>query len=207
MDGPVVIPKLYDGQNKTFFMGAYEGLRGDAFSSPFNTVPTALMRQGNFSEIATPIRNPFTGQPFPGNIIPASLLSPMSQELLRVLPGAQPAGTLGVNNLQSQSATRDENDQLLVRGDQNVGNKVRLSVRYNWHDTYNSVIGAIPVAGDHAAPRQQEHAGVLHAHAEAEPVQRFPDRLPPHRLRHAEPLRGERHPDRRSRPRHSRLRR
>ena len=52
------------------------------------------------------------------------------------------------------------NDNVLVRVDQNIGNKVRLSVRYNWYDTYNSNIGAIPVAGHHAAARQQEHAGV-----------------------------------------------
>ena len=56
MDGPVVLPKLYDGHNKTFFMGAYEGVRSDAFTTPFNSVPTALMRQGNFSEITTPSR-------------------------------------------------------------------------------------------------------------------------------------------------------
>ena len=62
LDGPVVIPGLYDGRNKTFFMVAYEGVRSDATASPFASVPTALMREGNFSEIATPIRNPSTGQ-------------------------------------------------------------------------------------------------------------------------------------------------
>jgi hypothetical protein len=155
MDGPVVIPKLYDGHNRTFFMGAYEGVRSQGLSTPFNSVPTALMRQGNFSEIATPIRIPGTGtgsgnpaQFFPGNIIPRAMLSPVALKLLEYYPAPNLAGsTPGVNNLQSQSATTDENDQLLVRGDQNLGNKVRLSVRYNWFDTYNSVIGAIPVQG------------------------------------------------------------
>ena len=69
-DGPVLIPKFYDGRNRTFFMGAYEGVRGEAITSPFASVPTALMRQGNFSEVSTQIRNPFTGEPYPGNIIP-----------------------------------------------------------------------------------------------------------------------------------------
>jgi hypothetical protein len=165
MDGPVVIPKLYDGHDKTFFMGAYEGLRGDDFSSPFNSVPTALMRQGNFSEISTPIINPFTKQPFPGNVIPASMLSPVAQKLLEYYPAPNLTGTgVGVNNLQSQSATRDENDQLLVRGDQNVGNKVRLSVRYNWYDTYNSQIGAIPVQGI-TQPRVNKNTLVSYTHA------------------------------------------
>jgi hypothetical protein len=155
MDGPLVIPKLYDGRNKTFFMAAYEGVQSKSQSTPFNSVPTALMRQGNFSEIATQIRVPGTGagtavpaQLFPGNIIPSSMISPVAQKLLQYYPPPNLPGTSpGVNNLQSPSITTDETDQLIVRGDQNVGNKVRLSVRYNWHDNLNSNIGAIPVQG------------------------------------------------------------
>src|SRR6266508_2281717 len=45
-DGPLMIPGLYNGRNRTFFMGAYEGVRAEALSSQFVTVPTALMRQG-----------------------------------------------------------------------------------------------------------------------------------------------------------------
>ena len=57
-DGPVVIPGLYDGHNKTFFMGAYEGVRAESLSPTFGSVPTALMRQGNFSEISTADQEP-----------------------------------------------------------------------------------------------------------------------------------------------------
>ncbi len=147
-DGPVVLPKLYDGHNRTFFMGAYEGVRSTAITSPFSSVPTALMRQGNFSELSAAIKNPFTGQPYPGNVIPQSQLSPVALRLLQYYPAPNRAGTTpGVNNLQSESTTRDENDQVLTRVDQNVGNKARLTVRYNWYDTYNSSIGAIPVQG------------------------------------------------------------
>jgi hypothetical protein len=164
MDGPIVLPRLYDGHNRTFFMGAYEGVRSDAFSTPFNSVPTALMRQGNFSELSTAIKNPFTGQNYPGNIIPQSQLSPVALKLLDYYPAPNRTGTTpGVNNLQSQSATRDENDQLLARVDQNVGNKVRLSVRYNWYDTYNSVIGAIPVQGI-TQPRVNKNTLVSYTH-------------------------------------------
>ena len=90
LDGPIVIPGLYNGRNKTFFMVAYEGVRGEAIASPIASVPTALMRQGNFSEITTPIRDPFTGQPFPGNIIPPSMLDPTFARPAAVLPGGQP---------------------------------------------------------------------------------------------------------------------
>ena len=135
MDGPVVIPGLYDGRNKTFFMGAYEGVRGEATTSPFGSVPTAAMRQGDFSEITTPIRNPFTGQPFPGNIIPDAMLSPTSKQLLQYYPAANRAGT--ANNLQAPSADSDNVDQVLAKVDQNLGNKIRLNVRYNWHDSFD----------------------------------------------------------------------
>jgi hypothetical protein len=145
MDGPVVIPGLYDGRSKTFFMGAYEGVRGTATTSPFGSVPTAAMRRGDFSEISTAIKNPFTGQLFAGNIIPQSMLSPVSLDLLKYYPDATLAGT--ANNLQAPSANSDNVDQVLARVDQNLGNKIRLNVRYNWHDSFNANIGnaVIPV--------------------------------------------------------------
>jgi hypothetical protein len=145
MDGPVVLPRLYDGRNKTFFMGAYEGVRGNATTSPFGSVPTAAMRRGDFSEIATPIRNPFTGQAFAGNQIPDTMLSSTSKQLLQYYPAANRAGT--ANNLQAPSANTDNVDQVLARVDQNLGNKIRLNVRYNWHDSFNANIGnaVIPV--------------------------------------------------------------
>ncbi len=136
LDGPLMIPGLYNGKNRTFFMVAYEGVRGEAITSPIASVPTALMRQGNFSEISTPIRNPATGQPFPGNIIPPGLISPVSRQLLQYFPEANRAGT--ANNFQGPSANSDNVDQVLVRLDQNIGNKARLSLRYNWHDSYNT---------------------------------------------------------------------
>jgi hypothetical protein len=111
------------------------------------------MRTGNFSELLpTQIRMPGTGAGtplpavfFPGNIIPPSMLSDEAIELLQYYPSTNLAGI--TNNLQAQSANSDNVDQLLMRGDQNVGNKIRLSIRYNWHDSYNSNIGAIPVQG------------------------------------------------------------
>jgi hypothetical protein len=146
LDGPLRIPGLYNGRNKTFFMAAYEGVRGKAISSPFASVPTTLMRQGNFSEIATPVRNPFTGQPFPGNVIPASMLSPVALKLLEFYPAPSRSGT--ANNVQAPSANEDDVDQVLTRVDHNLGNKVRLSLRFNWHDSFNSNVfnAAIPTA-------------------------------------------------------------
>src|SRR6266496_749560 len=145
LDGPLVIPGLYNGRNQTFFMVAYEGVRGEAITQPIASVPTALMRQGNFSEISTPVRNPATKQPFPGNIIPPSMISPVSPELLQYFPEANRAGT--ANNYQGPSENSDNVDQVLIRLDQNIGNKARLSLRYNWHDSYsvNPLSALIPI--------------------------------------------------------------
>lgn len=48
--GPVIIPKLYNGKDKTFFFMSYEGLRRVQGQSTYYTVPTALEREGNFSQ-------------------------------------------------------------------------------------------------------------------------------------------------------------
>jgi hypothetical protein len=136
LDGPAVFPKLYDGRNRTFITAAYEGVRADTQLSPIATVPTALMRQGNFSEVSGTIRNPFTKEPYPGNIIPASQLSPIAQRLLAFYPTPNRPGI--ASNLQVPIPNTENVDQFIVRGDQNIGNKVRLSVRYNWHDSATS---------------------------------------------------------------------
>ena len=103
------------------------------------------MRQGNFSEISTAVKNPLTGLPFPGNIIPQSQLSPVALKLLDFFPTANGSGT--ANNVQTNGSNKDNIDQFLGRVDQNVGNKIRLYVRYNWHDSLNTSIGAIPITG------------------------------------------------------------
>ena len=74
--GPVYIPGLYDGRNKTFIFGSFENFLGSQASRIFNpTVPLAAWRSGDFSGIATPIIDPLTGQPFPNNRIPPGRLN------------------------------------------------------------------------------------------------------------------------------------
>ena len=186
IDGPFVLPKLYDGRNKTFFLGAYEGVRGEGLSSPIVTVPTALMRQGNFSEISGTIRNPFTGQPYPGNIIPAAQLSAIALKILEFYPAPNRPGI--ASNLQNRGSNEDNIDQILVRVDQNVGKEVRLSVRYNWHDSFNiNSLNAALQTQVVTQPRVNHNTLVSYTHTLAPNlVQRLPDRLPPRRFRHSE---------------------
>jgi len=161
MDGPMFLPKLYDGHNKTFFMGAYEGIRANALSAGFASVPSNLMRQGNFSEITTPIRNPLTGQPFPGNIIPTAQISPIARKLLEYYPSANLGGT--TSNVQSNSESLDEIDQVLARVDQNIGNKIRLYGRYNWYDSYTRNLGIVTATGT-SQPRVNKNTLFSYTH-------------------------------------------
>src|SRR5581483_282377 len=76
--GPVLIPKLYNGKNRTFFFGSYEGTRivqARVFNSP--TVSPAML-QGDFSGLPA-LTDPQTGQPFPGNKIPDSRIAGASK--------------------------------------------------------------------------------------------------------------------------------
>jgi carboxypeptidase family protein len=129
-DGPLIIPRLYDGRNKTFFMGAYEGVRQLSQLTTLDTVLTERMRQGDFSEFKGTIRNPFTGLPYPNNQIPAAELSPQALRLLQYIPQPNQSGT--GSNLLDNSSSNNSPNQILARVDQNIGNKVRLYGRYNW---------------------------------------------------------------------------
>src|SRR5262252_9517374 len=163
LDGPVMFPKFYDGRNRTFFTAAYEGVRANTLLSPIATVPTALMRQGNFSEITGTIRNPFTGQPYPGNIIPPSQLSSTARNLLAYYPMPNRPGI--ASNLQTPIPNTEDVDQFIGRADQNIGNKVRLSVRYNWHDSGTSnPLGAVLPTQSVDQPRVNKNTLVSYTH-------------------------------------------
>ena len=87
IDGPVPIPKLFDGRNRLFFMSNFEVLAQRQNAQSVYSVPTAAMFAGNFSAYPTTIYQPGTnGIPFPGNIIPANQLDPISQKIVELLP-------------------------------------------------------------------------------------------------------------------------
>ena len=77
---PIYIPKVYNGKDRTFFFTTYESFpsRSERVAAP--NVPTDKFRQGDFSALlpGTVIKDPLTGQPFPGNVIPSNRLNPLS---------------------------------------------------------------------------------------------------------------------------------
>ena len=157
-DGPVVIPGLYDGRNRTFFMAAYEGIRRREQTAAIATVPTLLMRQGNLSEFSGALRNPRTGVTYPGNIIPASDLDPIA---LRILQEYYPAPTRpGLSaNLVGNSSLNVDQDQILLRLDQNLGNRARVYFRYNWQDEFSDNTDVIPIAGSKQPRKNTNYLG------------------------------------------------
>ena len=159
LGGPVRIPGLYNGQNKTFFMYGFEGIKEDRpRNNGVPTVPTARMKQGDFSELLAlgpqyQIYNPFSARevtvngsrvierdPFPGNIIPANLISPVAKNILGFYPDPLQGGTQ--NNYQRPELTEHADyGSHTLRVDQTITDNNRMFGRINWYDrdsTYNN---------------------------------------------------------------------
>lgn len=128
LDGPIMIPKLYNGRNKTFFMGSYEGLRQIRSTTSQATILTPQMFTGDFSQYTKAITNPFNGTPFPGNIIPASLISPYAVELQKYYPTPNLPGL--TNNYVSSLPNNNNTNQTVDRLDQSLGDRTKLFFRY-----------------------------------------------------------------------------
>jgi hypothetical protein len=97
--GPVLIPKLYNGRNRTFFHFNVEWYRRNNTDTTFMSLPTAAEKQGDFSATGLTIFDPTTGKPFPNNMIPQNRFSPLSKTLIPLMPDPSLPGY--VNNLQS----------------------------------------------------------------------------------------------------------
>ncbi|HEY8551627.1 MAG TPA: TonB-dependent receptor [Vicinamibacterales bacterium] len=106
-------------RNRTFFFVGYEGTRADRETTGQLTVATDAMRAGDFSALGTVIRDPYTGQPFPGNIIPADRIAPQARALMEYIPRAN-RDTLA-NNYVSTSTVDTTENQFFVRIDHQIG--------------------------------------------------------------------------------------
>src|SRR4051812_3355800 len=106
--GPGRIPHIYDGTRRTNFTATYNGNRGHNLFDQYATVPSAAMRSGDFSTSGTAIVDPHTGQPFPGNVIPPTLIDPAAQALLRFIPLPNLSGdTRNFHNVNTAQSTTD----------------------------------------------------------------------------------------------------
>jgi len=154
--GPLLLGKLYSGRSRTFFFSDYQGTRwrrGDVF---ITTVPTALQREGDFTQTfntagqriiiydpmstrADPARpGQFLRDAFPGNVLPVSRLDPAGRNLIRYYPLENTTGDpiTRVNNYVSNAARRINKDEGSIRLDHNLtaGSRIfgRLAVTRNF---------------------------------------------------------------------------
>lgn len=158
--GPVYIPKLYNGKDRTFFTYGYEGIHesramGAAYGAGTLTVPTARQREGDFSELLAvgsryQIYDPATrvalgtgryqSQPFPNNIIPSNRINPIARNILNYYSLPNVPGTAdGTNNL-----IRVNDPEVIKyfnhigRVDHNIGANNRMFVRFNTYKRFSN---------------------------------------------------------------------
>ncbi|HWD97448.1 MAG TPA: carboxypeptidase-like regulatory domain-containing protein, partial [Bryobacteraceae bacterium] len=135
--GPLRIPKLFSS-DKTFWFVNYTGQRTKSPIDNALTVPSAAERAGDFSGISNIIYNPFTNAPFPGNVIPSSMIDRSSAGLLSLIPLPNAPGA--INNYQLITSTPNNTDNLQVRINQTISTKDRLDVNFNFqHRNSDSV--------------------------------------------------------------------
>ena len=149
LGGPVFLPHAYDGHNKSFFFGAYEGWRHPAQKPISEVVPTAAMKQGDFSSYCIPaanntcapfvLRDPFTGMPYPDNKIPSGISSIAQNTLKQFYPDPNVGNTStyiddGTNNYQANVDSSGRSNQFDVRGDQYFGSNQKFLVwgKFTW---------------------------------------------------------------------------
>ncbi len=154
LSGPVLLPRLYDGANKTFFFFNWEQANDHGVSTPTAQVPTALQRNGDFSQTSTssgalirvydPLttvadsaqRSGFSRQPFPGNLVPVSRFSPIMQKVLAYYP----APTLPVSptlqvNWSQNFPNIVKTDRWFTRVDQNLSDRNKIFFRFGHQST------------------------------------------------------------------------
>ena len=153
--GPLLIPKLYNGKNKTFFFFDYAALRTGRGIATVNSVPTAQMKNGDFSQLiaaggpnlmifdprstrAVPGSNTPVRDPFPGNIMPASAINPVGRNVLSIYPTPNSTGRVnGLFDNFTSVPNRTVTDNVYTgRFDHVVSSKDNIFFRYTYNN-YN----------------------------------------------------------------------
>jgi hypothetical protein len=148
--GPVVLPKIYNGKNKTFFYFTWEAMRFPRQGTIQNTVPTSFVKNGDFSREGSNIRDPFTGSPFPGNVIPASRINPVSRAILPFYPDINFGSTdrRSNSNYRNNVRTDIESNQYESRVDHTFNSSHSMFARFNQKSNPSSAANNLLLPGD-----------------------------------------------------------
>ena len=117
--GPVVLPKIYDGRDRTFYYGQYQGFRQVLGTTQIISVPTQAERQG------------LDTTAFPGDTLEVPVDARMAPVLASYPLPNDPQGSYGVRTYATSSKVSTSSDQFSVRVDQSVSDKAELFVRFN----------------------------------------------------------------------------
>ena len=154
--GPVVLPKLYNGRNRTFFFADYQGTRqSTSAGSSITDVPPAALRSGDFSKVSTIIYDPASrhigptglviATPFAGNIIPQNRINTSASAITSLipLPNFGSAGALARNYFYqpSQFSNTDQGD---IRVDQAISSKNNFYARFSIGANAQPAVGTFP---------------------------------------------------------------
>src|SRR5438876_5284615 len=135
LGGPVWLPKIYKGTDRLFFMSNYEGYKERRLTRQLFTVPSVKMRNGDFSEVSTPIYDPLNRtQQFSGNVIPRDRFHPTSVKLLDFYPAPNLNPGLVPFNYEGTLNRRADKDQFIQRIDFVESSKSNWFGRYSWGD-------------------------------------------------------------------------
>ncbi|HEU0119721.1 MAG TPA: carboxypeptidase regulatory-like domain-containing protein [Bryobacteraceae bacterium] len=126
LGGPLLSPKVYNGKDRTFFFASYQStIIKRAPVSAQRLVATAAQKAGDFSAITRALRDPLTGQPYPGNLIPATQWNAVSRAVLEKVPNP-----VSGNTIFTAAPNNSNDDQVLARGDHAFSDRNRISGRY-----------------------------------------------------------------------------
>ncbi len=166
LGGPIYLPRLYDGRNRSFFYQSFETTRGSQVLSGLNaTVPLAAWRGGDFSREAA-IRDPFAGNtPFAANRIPASRINPVSQKIqtrFYPLPNQANPDVFNASNHRVQLPRPfDPNTYVTTRFDHRFSERHFVFGRYIWNRSHSrDYDSALPAIGTRWQTRNTRAANV-----------------------------------------------
>jgi len=157
MGGPVYLPKIYNGKNRTFFFFDTDYYNQLTAATTTQSVPTPLQLSGDFSDTRlangnlVPIYNPYAlttnssgarvRTPFPGNLIPASMQNPITLNFIKYYPAPTSSGNAytHANNFFAQGSRPAQDHKIDAKIDQNISEKQRFSSRYSVDWSYSGV--------------------------------------------------------------------
>jgi hypothetical protein len=170
--GPVYLPKLYNGRNRTFFFYAYETQRGSPVRQLLNpTVPLPAWRAGDFSGPGgAAVRDPFAANaPFPNARIPASRIVPVAQKMqdrFYPLPNFGDSRVLTSQNYREQkSRAYDPTSMHTARADHYFTPRSFVYGRFSWVRLYNRTYESnLPTVGQRDQVRDQYSTNISYSH-------------------------------------------